>query len=245
MSGSNALVAKSLEGPSYKLSTAVFIKDGDASWVPAEIISFQELKDKNVVEVVLSPDPDDVASGNAWSIVSVDLSTYPTQTLPMQEVDEYGRRVVHADLTDMQYLHEAGILYNLKDRHCKEHMCQPYTRAGSVIIAMNPYQWLEGMYESEMKQYYADRLVWRPFMSPNGVKSIEPHVYEVSAMAYKGLLMGAEVNHEGECIPDQAIIISGESGSGKTVRYESAFSLIPCCNLICQFFLTLCRQLLI
>ena len=213
VTSTNALVGKSLDGPTYKLSTAVFIKDGDTQWVPAEIISFQELADRNMVEVVLSPDPEDVTSSNAWAITSVDLSTYPNQTLPLQEVDEYGRRVVHADLTDMQYLHEAGILYNLKDRYCGGDQCHPYTRAGSVVIAMNPYEWIDGMYDSEMKQYYADRLVWRPFMSPNGVKSLEPHVYEVSSLAYKGLLMNASVTNDSE-IKDQAILISGESGSG-------------------------------
>lgn len=38
---------------------------------------------------------------------------------------------------------------------------------------------------------------------------MEPHVYEVSALSYKGLAMGEE--HE-----DQSILVSGESGAGKT-----------------------------
>lgn len=194
---STSLVAKSLESPSYKLSTAVFVRNGAVGWVPAEIISFDDLN-RNLVEVVLSD-----SSCESWQLATVDLSDYPNQTLPLQEVDGYGKRVVHSDLTDLQYLHEASILYNLKERH--EIQC-PYTRAGSVIVAVNPFTWIDGLYSEHMRMMYSDRLVWRP--TADALKGLEPHIYEVSSLAYKGLIMDRG--------KDQSILVSGESGSGKT-----------------------------
>jgi myosin-5 len=91
----------------------------------------------------------------------------------------------------------------LKLRHIRE---KPYTRTGDIVVAVNPYQWLNGLYSEEKRCYYANRLVWEQSEEdPRAV--MEPHVYEVSALSYKGLAF----QHE-----DQSILVSGESGAGKT-----------------------------
>jgi myosin heavy subunit len=85
---------------------------------------------------------------------------------------------------------------------------RPYTRTGDVLIAVNPYKWFDGMYSEQKRRYYSNRLVWEHNAAdtedPRAM--MEPHVYEVSALAYKGLAMG-----DGE---DQSILVSGESGAG-------------------------------
>jgi myosin V len=74
------------------------------------------------------------------------------------------------------------------------------------VIAVNPYQWIDGLYSEKKRMYYSNRLVWE--QSENDPRScMEPHVYEVSALSYKGLAF------EGQ---DQSILVSGESGAGKT-----------------------------
>ena len=100
-------------------------------------------------------------------------------------------------------MRQAAILFNIKARHVK---ALPYTRTGDIIIAVNPYQWLTHLYTEEQKKHYSDKLVWDASdVDPR--KSVEPHVYETSALSYKGLAVD-NVN--------QSILVSGESGAGKT-----------------------------
>jgi myosin-5 len=83
---------------------------------------------------------------------------------------------------------------------------KPYTRTGDIIIAINPFQWFHELYTEKKRTYYSNRIVWEA--SDNDPRDgMEPHVYEVSSLAYKGLAFGGV---------DQSILVSGESGAGKT-----------------------------
>eukprot|EP00550_Attheya_septentrionalis_P011962 CAMPEP_0198303888 /NCGR_PEP_ID=MMETSP1449-20131203/57118_1 /TAXON_ID=420275 /ORGANISM="Attheya septentrionalis, Strain CCMP2084" /LENGTH=1261 /DNA_ID=CAMNT_0044006395 /DNA_START=168 /DNA_END=3953 /DNA_ORIENTATION=+ len=136
----------------------------------------------------------------------VHLSDYESGALPLQDVDEStGKLIVRDDLSDIPYLHEASILYNLATRHAQQ--C-PYTRAGVVVVSMNPFQWIDDLYSLEQRKLYADHFVWKPksqLLSQG--KKLPPHVYEASSLAYRGLIIDGK---------DQSILVSGESGAGKT-----------------------------
>lgn len=54
--------------------------------------------------------------------------------------------------------------------------------------------------------HYSNKLVWEKTQR-DPREGLEPHVYEVSALSYKGLAFGGN---------DQSILVSGESGAGKT-----------------------------
>jgi myosin V len=78
------------------------------------------------------------------------------------------------------------------------------------MIAVNPYQWYHHLYTTPVQQSYAQCLMYQDplqleMQSDNEI--LEPHVYETSTLAYRGLCMG-----EG----NQSILVSGESGAGKT-----------------------------
>jgi myosin V len=94
-------------------------------------------------------------------------------------------------------------LYNLKSRHVKG---KPYTRTGDIVIACNPYQWFDALYTPAKRKEYARKLLWET-SDEDARQRLEPHVYETSALSYKGLAM------EGI---NQSILVSGESGAGKT-----------------------------
>jgi myosin V len=108
---------------------------------------------------------------------------------------------------------QAAILYNLKLRHVRG---LPYTRTGDIIIACNPYKWYHHLYSEDVRCRYADTLVWNHHGSrhhegdekeqgANYRSKLDPHVYETSSLAYRGLTV------EGD---DQSILVSGESGAG-------------------------------
>jgi myosin-5 len=111
------------------------------------------------------------------------------------------------------FLQQAAILYNLKQRHLDDH---PYTRTGDIIIAVNPFQWFKDLYTEKVRAAYSNTLVWEDHEG-DARKLVEPHVYEVSALSYKGLAFGGH---------DQSILVSGESGAGKTETVKIAMNHI-------------------
>jgi len=99
-------------------------------------------------------------------------------------------------------------MYNLKARHVNS---KPYTRTGDIVIAVNPYKWLLDLYTEERRHIYASALVFENTYKQNDGgnprSKLEPHVYEASSLAYRGLAVDGE---------NQSILVSGESGAGKT-----------------------------
>ena len=92
----------------------------------------------------------------------------------------------------------------------------PYTRTGDIIIAVNPFQWFTHIYTESVRADYANKLVWEDHEG-DPRKLVEPHVYEVSSLCYKDLAFGFE---------DQSILVSGESGAGKTETVKIAMNHI-------------------
>ena len=105
-------------------------------------------------------------------------------------------RVLSAETTDLvetSHLSEQAILHLLR-RRC-EHK-RVYTAVSSIIIAVNPFEKPEATPESSAQSYRQAR------------EGEEPHVYALAREAYASLRRGNGAN--------QAVIISGESGAGKT-----------------------------
>jgi myosin V len=187
-------------------SNHVYIKSEEHGWIPARLLDSSH--EKATVSVgVYKSQQDMITEAGATSqknLVTIDLKEYqPSGTLPLQNVDEDGKLKAVADLVDLDFLHEAAILYNLKVRH--KHS-QPYTRTGELIIAVNPFQWFHHLYSEQLRIDYANALVWDTDQHSSGGETVEPHVYETSCQAYRGLAMGE----------NQSILVSGESGAGKT-----------------------------
>jgi len=196
-------------------SIFVYIKDKDYGWIPA--IQTSDDGKKAQLKVPQYADEQSIISdGGRGAKKKVDkevfLKDYLNNVLPLQNVDANGCLIEFADMVELPFLHEAAILYNLKKRH-KEG--KPYTRTGDIIIAINPFQWFTELYTDKQRVKYSNKIVWENHGETDPRKFVEPHVYETSALCYKGLHFTKV---------DQSILVSGESGAGKTETVKIAMN---------------------
>uniref|UniRef100_A0A673C4T9 Myosin VC n=1 Tax=Sphaeramia orbicularis TaxID=375764 RepID=A0A673C4T9_9TELE len=104
------------------------------------------------------------------------------------------------DLTALSYLHEPAVLHNLKVRFVESRII--YTYCGIILVAVNPYKQLP---------IYGDAIIHA--YSGQNMGDMDPHIFAVAEEAYKQMAR----NHK-----NQSIIVSGESGAGKTVSARFA-----------------------
>ncbi|TMW67661.1 hypothetical protein Poli38472_011281 [Pythium oligandrum] len=109
-----------------------------------------------------------------------------------------GASATAEDILQMSDLSEQSLLDNLRRRYEKDMI---YTYVGPILIAINPYKDLGSAYaENTMTLYYS---------KPLG--ALPPHVFALADHAYTQLIQGGALDPA-----NQSIIISGESGAGKT-----------------------------
>uniref|UniRef100_A0A8C4HJF2 Myosin VAa n=1 Tax=Dicentrarchus labrax TaxID=13489 RepID=A0A8C4HJF2_DICLA len=104
------------------------------------------------------------------------------------------------DLTALSYLHEPAVLHNLKVRFVDSKLI--YTYCGIVLVAINPYETLP-IYGTDIINAY----------SGQNMGDMDPHIFAVAEEAYKQMARDER---------NQSIIVSGESGAGKTVSAKYA-----------------------
>ncbi|DAZ98019.1 TPA: hypothetical protein N0F65_004509 [Lagenidium giganteum] len=97
------------------------------------------------------------------------------------------------DMCTLNHLHEPAVLRNLEIRFARQ---MPYTYTGQICIAVNPYQWLD-LYGTHLYEQYLNE--------PRD--SLPPHPFALSATSYMDMKRSQM---------DQSILVSGESGAGKT-----------------------------
>ncbi|XP_042743151.1 unconventional myosin-IXb isoform X5 [Lagopus leucura] len=112
------------------------------------------------------------------------------------------------DLCNIPNLTEKTLLENLKCRFLKHKI---YTYAGSILIAINPFKFLP-IYNPKYVKLYENHQLGK----------LEPHIFAIADVAYHTMLK----KHVNQCI-----VISGESGSGKT---QSTNFLIHCLTALSQ-----------
>ena len=109
------------------------------------------------------------------------------------------------DLFQMADLHQSTLLYCLKRRY--EKLGMMFTRMGEIVIAVNPLCVKDYNHPNKMPPH------------TNG-KWDHPHSWEVAHKAYKKIIVMDGNN--------QSILISGESGAGKTETAKTLIDYLGC-----------------
>jgi myosin heavy subunit len=152
----------------------VYIRDDEYAWLPATVVQASNDNDNDInnnnnrdkqdprvqVRIELPSDWKSTTMGHKQSETSlhgqtrwVALKDYPKRQLYLQN-----QGVAARDMAELPHLHEAAILYQVKERHVHQ---KPYTRVGEIVVAVNPCQWISGLYSREKQEMYAKILVWR------------------------------------------------------------------------------------
>ncbi|KAG6940246.1 myosin VI [Chelydra serpentina] len=98
------------------------------------------------------------------------------------------------DNCSLMYLNEATLLHNIKVRYCKDRI---YTYVANILIAVNPYFDIPKLYSLETIKKYQGK----------SLGTLPPHVYAIADKAFRDMKV---------LKMSQSIIVSGESGAGKT-----------------------------
>ncbi|XDB53580.1 PREDICTED: unconventional myosin-VI isoform X3 [Capra hircus] len=98
------------------------------------------------------------------------------------------------DNCSLMYLNEATLLHNIKVRYSKDRI---YTYVANILIAVNPYFDIPKIYSSDTIKSYQGR----------SLGTMPPHVFAIADKAFRDMKV---------LKMSQSIIVSGESGAGKT-----------------------------
>jgi len=132
------------------------------------------------------------------------------------------------DLIDLPHLHEPAILHALRMRYDNDII---YTATGPILIAVNPFKAM-GLYDASIMEDY--RRAGENSGESKDNLELPPHAYKTADEAYRAMMRGLEdrrlmgntkrpQSQNGDSastekiLANQSILVSGESGAGKTV----------------------------
>lgn len=107
------------------------------------------------------------------------------------------------DILKLHCFSEKSLIHTLRIRYARN---QIYTFAGPILVSINPYQSIPRLYDEEAIQQFHRS----PLDERNSSEEVAPHLYAITERSYHSLLTTDRKRS------DQVIIISGESGAGKT-----------------------------
>lgn len=114
------------------------------------------------------------------------------------------------DMVNMDVLNEAEVLNNLKTRYKKDLI---FTYIGPTLLVINPYKPITSDFSPQNFAIYSKQAL-SPLFS---LRDNPPHVFAIGAKAFHQLIIASK---------SQAIVISGESGAGKTENTKFAMRFI-------------------
>lgn len=171
----------------YDVGTRCWYPDEKLGWISATVKSNKKNGNKHIIEFVPENDDSQVFTIETDNLSEENDKLPPLRNPPILEAAE--------DLTSLSYLNEPAVLQAIKIRYSQLNI---YTYSGIVLIATNPFQRVEQLYSQDIIQAYAGKRRGE----------LDPHLFAIAEDAYRCM------KEDGE---NQTIVVSGESGAGKTV----------------------------
>ncbi|GKY99570.1 hypothetical protein MPSEU_000911300 [Mayamaea pseudoterrestris] len=206
------------QAKSQRISSQSYNKTQEYEWTQGGMTR----RDDNQLSVRVSLD----ASASSSYSTGNDNNNDMTLTLPSDKIGTdilIGNQSSHYpdDLVVLQHFHEPTVVECLQHRY---HKGLIYTATGPVLIACNPFQQLPELYGDDVMALY-----WTKAEQAL-VESLPPHTYAIADGAFRSMMRNIYMNigttkiangtatmkHYGKRF-DQSILVSGESGAGKTV----------------------------
>merc|ERR1712228_171297 len=107
------------------------------------------------------------------------------------------------DMANLTFLNDASVFWNLKTRYQAKLI---YTYSGLFCIVVNPYKRYPMYTERVVKMYLGKRR-----------NEVPPHLWAITETAYRNMLTNSK---------DQSMLITGESGAGKTENTKKVISYL-------------------
>jgi myosin-5 len=186
----------------------------DRAWVLAEVASdtTREIEPANVLvrvdDNVLTVAVSAVLQSNASSLFDPDEDD-------LKGID---------DLIALRFLHEPAIMQALTVRYGAGRI---YTSTGPIVIAINPFRDVtQALYTWDVLQHYKRKGDERRH-GKNHTRA-RPHIYGTADSAYRRMRVSMA---DGSLNENQCILISGESGAGKTVSTKYVMQFLATMGL--------------
>jgi myosin-5 len=161
-------------------------------WVPSDSEAWEPAEVVNIEAKTITVRL--VKDSNAIKRIQGDINTF-------ERVDLECLRDSYENLVDMPSLSEGTVLHHVRKRYAKNEI---YTLVGDILVAVNPFKAMEStFYDNTMME----KMLVKVKKHAKGAGVNVPHVFTVAATALH------KMRQDGE---DQSVLISGESGAGKT-----------------------------
>ncbi|KAJ4488247.1 myosin 5 [Lentinula aciculospora] len=170
----------------YSKGTRVWFEDKDQAWISGEVSSVTKNPDDTIKLVFVDERGKETTINTSVQGIKDGNESLPPLRNPPL-------LETADDLATLSHLNEPSVLHTIRNRYAQHSI---YTYSGIVLIAVNPFQRVT-LYGPEIIQAYAGRR--------RG--DLEPHLFAIAEDAYTAM------RKEGM---GQTIIVSGESGAGKT-----------------------------